>query len=66
MLFIYYYYHIKKWLKPGGQLLISDYCCGEGDHSDRFKAYVKQRNYHLLTVPSYGKVKIFKISEFSI
>ncbi|XP_031550607.1 phosphoethanolamine N-methyltransferase 1-like [Actinia tenebrosa] len=45
-----------KWLKPGGQLLISDYCCGEGEHSDRFKAYVKQRHYHLLTVPSYGKM----------
>lgn len=45
-----------KWLKPGGRLLITDYCCSSGEHSDRFKAYVAQRQYHLLTPESYGKL----------
>jgi len=45
-----------KWLKPGGQLLISDYCRGDKETSDRFEAYVKQRNYQLVTVKEYGKI----------
>lgn len=46
-----------KWLKPGGRLLISDYCRGDKlEHSDRFLRYVAQRGYHLLTVPDYGDV----------
>lgn len=45
-----------KWLKPGGQVFITDYCCGDGKHSDEFNEYVKQRNYHLLTPNQYGKV----------
>lgn len=45
-----------KWLKPGGQLLISDYNRGEQEPSDRFKAYVKQRNYQLITTKEYGKI----------
>ncbi|KAJ8302833.1 hypothetical protein KUTeg_019229 [Tegillarca granosa] len=45
-----------KWLRPGGKVLISDYCCSEGEHSDRFKAYVKQRGYNLLSPQQYGKV----------
>jgi len=45
-----------KWLKPGGQLMISDYCHGEKEPSERFKAYVKQRNYQLLTIKAYGKI----------
>ncbi|ESO87855.1 hypothetical protein LOTGIDRAFT_219756 [Lottia gigantea] len=45
-----------KWLKPGGKILISDYCCKEGDHSEEFKAYVKQRGYNLLNPSQYGKV----------
>jgi len=45
-----------KWLKPGGRLLISDYCRGDQEHSDRFLRYVSQRGYHLLTVPDYGAV----------
>ncbi|EDO42765.1 predicted protein [Nematostella vectensis] len=44
------------WLKPGGQLLISDYSCGTGEWSKRFKAYVTQRHYHLLDPESYGKL----------
>ncbi|XP_052818692.1 uncharacterized protein LOC128244694 isoform X2 [Mya arenaria] len=45
-----------KWLKPGGKLFISDYCCSDGDHSDQFKDYVKQRGYNLLSPARYGKV----------
>ncbi|KAL8604016.1 hypothetical protein ACOMHN_039060 [Nucella lapillus] len=46
----------QKWLKPGGRVLISDYCCSEGPHTDRFKAYVKQRGYNLLSPAAYGKL----------
>merc|ERR1712137_738323 len=45
-----------KWLKPGGQLCISDYCCGEKPHTDRFEKYVAGRGYHLLTPAGYGEV----------
>jgi phosphoethanolamine N-methyltransferase len=45
-----------KWLKPGGRVLISDYCCGEQEQSDRFKAYVASRGYHLLSPSQYGRV----------
>ncbi|GAB6027179.1 hypothetical protein CHUAL_013932 [Chamberlinius hualienensis] len=45
-----------KWLKPGGRLLITDYCCGAQEHSQEFKEYVKQRGYYLLTVKDYGNL----------
>lgn len=45
-----------KWLKPGGKLLISDYCCSEGPHTDKFTEYVKLRGYHLYSPPAYGKL----------
>ncbi|XP_054890676.1 phosphoethanolamine methyltransferase isoform X1 [Poeciliopsis prolifica] len=44
-----------SWLKPGGQLLISDYCCGEKPWNPVFEAYVKQRGYILYTPSEYGK-----------
>lgn len=44
-----------SWLKPGGQLLISDYCCGEKPWTPQFQAYVKQRGYILYTPSQYGK-----------
>ncbi len=47
----------QDWLKPGGRLLISDYCCTEDPWSDVYTAYVKQRGYHLLSVQQYGKVR---------
>lgn len=45
-----------KWLKPGGRLLITDYSCSAGSHSDQFKAYMKQRGYICYPVEKYGKV----------
>lgn len=45
-----------KVLKPGGIIFISDYCCSEDEHTEAFKAYVKQRGYNLLTPKGYGKV----------
>ncbi|RLN72326.1 hypothetical protein BBJ28_00022127 [Nothophytophthora sp. Chile5] len=49
-----------RWLKPGGQLLISDYCCAEaserGQGSEQFQAYVKKRGYILLSPRGYGEL----------
>jgi len=43
-------------LKPGGKLMISDYCHGDKVHSQRFKNYVAGRGYILTTVPQYGTI----------
>ena len=43
-------------LKPGGKLMISDYCRGDQEHSQRFKDYVASRDYKLFTVKDYGKI----------
>ncbi|XP_005096334.1 phosphoethanolamine N-methyltransferase 3 isoform X2 [Aplysia californica] len=45
-----------KFLRPGGKVLISDYCCSPDEHSEKFKTYVKQRGYNLLSPAQYGKV----------
>ncbi|KAL2077281.1 hypothetical protein ACEWY4_026785 [Coilia grayii] len=47
--------HFYSWLKPGGKLLISDYCCGEKPWSPQFEEYVKQRGYILYTPKRYGQ-----------
>merc|ERR1711892_1330911 len=44
------YTSLLQSLKPGGKLLVSDYCRGDQIHSQRFIDYVAQRNYQLLTV----------------
>uniref|UniRef100_A0A674CB94 phosphoethanolamine N-methyltransferase n=1 Tax=Salmo trutta TaxID=8032 RepID=A0A674CB94_SALTR len=44
-----------SWLKPDGQVLITDYCCGEKLWTPQFQEYVKQRGYILYTPPQYGK-----------
>jgi len=43
-------------LKPGGKLMISDYCRGDQEHSQRFKDYVASRDYKLYTVKEYGNI----------
>ncbi|XP_072840040.2 uncharacterized protein LOC110091757 [Pogona vitticeps] len=44
-----------SWLKPEGQLLISDYCCGPRPWSKMFTEYVQQRGYSLHTPQEYGQ-----------
>ncbi|XP_044126384.1 phosphomethylethanolamine N-methyltransferase-like isoform X2 [Bufo gargarizans] len=44
-----------SWLKPGGKLLITDYCCGDQPWSPMFEDYVKQRSYILYTPEAYGQ-----------
>ena len=34
--------------------MISDYCRGDQEHSEKFLRYVAQRGYHLLAVKDYG------------
>lgn len=43
-------------LKPGGRLLISDYCRAPDDPSPTFAAYIAQRGYDLHSVASYGEM----------
>jgi len=45
-----------KFLKPGGKVLITDYCKGETEGSEEFRQYISNRGYHLLTVSDYGNV----------
>ena len=43
--------------KPGGKLIMTDYCCGPQDAWDEeFKAYVVKRGYSLVTVDEYSKI----------
>lgn len=41
-------------LKPGGRLLITDYCRGRGNMSPGFEAYASERQYHLLPIEDYA------------
>ena len=43
-------------LRPGGRLLISDYCCAPTAPSTAFAAYIAQRGYDLHDVAGYGKL----------
>ncbi|CAO2827093.1 unnamed protein product [Amaranthus hypochondriacus] len=45
-----------KWLKPGGKVLISDYCKSAGPPSPEFAMYIKQRGYDLHDVEAYGQM----------
>lgn len=46
-----------KWLKPGGQILITDYCAAEkSTWNNEFSAYVASRGYDLHTPANYGKM----------
>jgi phosphoethanolamine N-methyltransferase len=55
-----------KTLKPGGRVVITDYCrgdlakAGKADYGQDFKDYVADRGYHLLTVEQYGQVSTSK------
>lgn len=45
-----------KWLKPGGVLFITDYCCGPKPHSQSFQIYLTDRKYHLFTPKEYTQI----------
>ncbi|CAO2197995.1 unnamed protein product [Urochloa humidicola] len=45
-----------KWLKPGGKVLISDYCKSPGKPSEEFASYIRQRGYDLHDVEAYGQM----------
>ncbi|KAF8407635.1 hypothetical protein HHK36_006768 [Tetracentron sinense] len=45
-----------KWLKPGGKILISDYCKRAGPPSSEFREYIKQRGYELHDLETYGQM----------
>lgn len=46
--------NFKDWLKPGGKVFITDYCCGPKPWSTHYAAYVASRGYSLLTPEEYG------------
>ncbi len=41
-------------LRPGGQLLFTDYCCGQKPWRDDFYTYVEDRGYSLHALPDYA------------
>ncbi|CEM25187.1 unnamed protein product [Vitrella brassicaformis CCMP3155] len=47
-----------EWLKPGGRVVITDYCCGGPPHTwtEEFRSYIADRQYFLLTVDEYARV----------
>jgi len=50
------YARLRGFLKPGGKLLVTDYCRGDQAHSPAFQDYVRSRGYDLRTVAQYGQV----------
>lgn len=45
-----------KWLKPGGRVLITDYCKSDETPSPLFAEVIKQRGYDIHDVQAYGQV----------
>eukprot|EP00878_Enallax_costatus_P026825 GHUV01028827.1.p1 GENE.GHUV01028827.1~~GHUV01028827.1.p1 ORF type:complete len:438 (+),score=126.26 GHUV01028827.1:78-1391(+) len=46
---------LYRWLRPGGKLLITDYCMPpDGDTSAGFQNYIQKRGYSLLSVQQYS------------
>lgn len=43
-------------LRPGGRLLISDYCRKAGTVSTEFSKYIQQRGYDLHSPEGYGQL----------
>merc|ERR1711970_638595 len=50
------YKKLLSCLKPGGQLLVSEYCHGEKEHTEEYMEYIKDRDYRILTVKQYGNM----------
>lgn len=47
---------LREALVPGGRLLFTDYCRGEGPFSNAFESYVAERGYHLYSVAGYDEI----------
>lgn len=47
---------LRDALRPGGRLLITDYCCGEKPWAEEFSEYVKSRAYCLHTLDAYRAI----------
>ncbi|KAG2411176.1 Phosphomethylethanolamine N-methyltransferase [Vigna angularis] len=45
-----------KWLKPGGKILITDYCKSARSPSSEFAEYIKKGGYYLHDMTAYGKM----------
>ncbi|KAI4347261.1 hypothetical protein L6164_008085 [Bauhinia variegata] len=45
-----------KWLKPGGKLLITDYCKSAESPSLEFAEYIKEGGYHLHDMKAYSQM----------
>ncbi|KAK7320175.1 hypothetical protein RJT34_04910 [Clitoria ternatea] len=45
-----------KWLKPGGKLLITDYCKSAGSPSIEFAKYIEKAGYYLLDLKAYSQM----------
>ncbi|GAU12796.1 hypothetical protein TSUD_72820 [Trifolium subterraneum] len=45
-----------KWLKPGGQLLITDYCKNAGSPSSEFAEYIKEGGYYIHDLKEYEQM----------
>jgi phosphoethanolamine N-methyltransferase len=40
-------------LRPGGQLFVTDFCRGDGPHSDEFETYVDECQYYMTDLDEY-------------
>lgn len=47
---------MSSWIKPGGKLLITDYCKASGAASPNFANYINERGYDLHDVEEYGQM----------
>jgi phosphoethanolamine N-methyltransferase len=47
---------LERCLRPGGQLLFTDYLCGDGEKSSDFAAYIQARQYDLRSIEGYRRL----------
>ena len=52
------YTKVFTWLKPGGQVVVSEYAHGRNypNFTTEYVDYIKDRGYQLVTVQEYGNV----------